>query len=216
MTPVKLVVVDDHTLFRRGLISLLNEMPEFTVIGEAWNGIAALPVIRETRPDLVLIDVNMPEMNGVETVKALRSDTETAELPILMLTISKNEEDLIGAISAGADGYLLKSAEPEELRKAILLVKDGMSVLSPQVTRPVLRSMQSGQHSTQEQGMSEREMEVLRCLAQGMTTTQTADELVISENTVKTHIRHIFEKLGASTRAEAVSKAIRLGMIRSR
>ncbi len=130
-----------------------------------------------------------------------------------MLTISKNEEDLFGAITAGADGYLLKNAEPEELRKAIILVSQGMAVLSPQITRDVLRAVNMDQVAASDGGLSIREMEVLECLAKGLTTAQTAAELFISENTVKTHVRHILEKLEASNRAEAVSKAAQMGLI---
>lgn len=210
MTKVRLVVVDDHALFRAGLISLLSEMPEFEVVGDADDGERALEVISQTKPDVVLLDVNMPGMGGVETVRKLR---KSIECRILMLTISKNEEDLFGAITAGADGYMLKNAEPEELRKSILLVYQGMSVLSPLVTRQVLRAVGTEPAHNQDMGLSSREMEVLDCLAQGMTTVQIAEGLFISENTVKTHVRHILEKLDASNRAEAVSKAIQLGVI---
>ena len=131
-----------------------------------------------------------------------------------MLTISKSEEDLLGAIAAGADGYLLKSAEPEELRRAIQLVHEGLSVLSPQVTRQVMRAVaQATWSARRDSGLSSREMEVLACLSQGKTTVQIAAELFISENTVKTHVRHILEKLEASNRAEAVSKAMQMGLI---
>ena len=227
MTRVRLVVVDDHALFRAGLISLLGEMPEFQVVGEAGDGESALQVVQRTQPDVLLLDVNMPGMGGVQVVQALRARQERplgkATTPaqhvappprILMLTISKNEDDLLGAITAGADGYLLKSAEPEELRRAILLVNQGLSVLSPQVTRRVLHAVMTGdQGRSSESGLSSREMEVLRCLAQGKTTAQIASELFISENTVKTHVRHILEKLTASNRAEAVSKATYMGLI---
>lgn len=210
MKRVRLVVVDDHALFRAGLISLLNEMPEFQVVGEAGNGLDALDVVRRTRPEIVLLDVNMPIMGGVETVRALK---KSEQCRILMLTISKSEEDLFGAISSGADGYLLKNAEPDELRKAVLSVAEGLSVLSPQVTRQVLKALNTDQGRTAESGLSSREMEVLECLAQGKTTIQISSELFISENTVKTHVRHILEKLEASNRAEAVSKAAQLGLI---
>jgi DNA-binding NarL/FixJ family response regulator len=153
----------------------------------------------------------MPVMGGVETVEALKPNED---LRILMLTISKHDEDLFGAIAAGADGYLLKSAEPEELRRAILLVSEGKSVLSPEVTRRVLQMVGSGKDVYSEVGLSEREKEVLDCLAKGMTSAQVASQLFISENTVKTHVRHILEKLEASNRAEAVSKAIQIGLIR--
>jgi two-component system nitrate/nitrite response regulator NarL len=214
MTRISLGVVDDHALFRAGLISLLNEIPEFQVVGEAGNGQAALEMVQKARPEVLLLDVNMPEMGGVEVVCALRTLPQASQPRILMLTISKSEEDLMGAIAAGADGYLLKSAEPEELRRSIQLVYEGFSVLSPQVTRQVLRAVAQGDLSrTAESGLSSREMEVLSCLAQGKTTAQIASELFISENTVKTHVRHILEKLEAANRAEAVSKATQMGLI---
>jgi DNA-binding NarL/FixJ family response regulator len=208
---VRLVVVDDHALFRAGLVSLLAQMPEFEVVGEAGNGHQALEVIQRTRPDIALIDVNMPEMGGVETVEALQK-VET--LRIVMLTISKHDDDLFGAIAAGAHGYLLKNSEPEELRRAILLVADGKSVLSPEVTGRVLKAVSNARGMPSEIGLSKREMEVLDCLAVGKTSAQIASDLFITENTVKTHVRHILEKLEAANRAEAVSRAIQMGLIR--
>ncbi len=214
MTKVRLGVVDDHALFRAGLISLLGEIAEFQVVGEAGDGPGALEMTRRMQPEVILLDVNMPGMSGVDVVRALRSAPSPLPPRIIMLTISKNEDDLLGAIAAGADGYLLKSAEPEELRKAILLVHQGLSVLSPQVTRQVLRAAMSGDPArAADTGLSLREMEVLACLSQGKTTAQIANELYISENTVKTHVRHILEKLEASNRAEAVSKATQMGLI---
>jgi DNA-binding NarL/FixJ family response regulator len=183
------------------------------VVGEAGDGREALEVIRKTDPDLLLLDVNMPDLDGVKTVQALRANPATAGLKIIMLTISKNEADLLGAISAGADGYLLKNAEPEELHRAILLVSQGMSVLSPQVTRQVFAAVTPEADRASDLGLSSREMDVLVRLARGKTSGQVAEELVISENTVKTHVRHILEKLEASNRAEAVSKAQQLGLI---
>ena len=213
MAKVRLVVVDDHALFRAGLISLLNEMPDFLVVGEAGEGKTALDVIQRLHPDVVLLDVNMPVMGGVDTVQAVRQWPEEDQPRILMLTISKNEADLFGAIEAGADGYLLKNAEPDELHKAIQRVQEGMSVLSPEVTRQVLLAVHSDAGRVSDAGLSEREMDVLQCLAHGMTTVQVSETLCISENTVKTHVRHILEKLQASNRAEAVSKAIQMGLI---
>lgn len=211
MDKIKVVVVDDHALFRAGLVSLLSQMPELTIVGEAGDGQEALLVVERTQPDVVLLDVNMPLMGGVETVKILRENT----LPrILMLTISKHDEDLFGAITAGADGYLLKNSEPEELRRAINLVSEGKSVLSPEVTSRVMKAVSGSQGIPAEIGLSQREMEVLDCLAQGKTSTKIASDLFITENTVKTHVRHILEKLEAANRAEAVSRAIQLGLIR--
>jgi DNA-binding NarL/FixJ family response regulator len=209
---VRIVVVDDHSLFRRGLISLLSEIPEFEVVGEASNGKDALKTIQEQEPDVVLLDVNMPVLDGVDTVEALRS--QKSKIKILMLTISQQEEDLFGAIAAGANGYLLKNTEPEELRRAILLTVNGQSILSPEVTGPVLKALNRPRDEvTRETALSDREIEVLQCLARGQTTIQIGSELFISENTVKTHIRHILDKLEASNRTEAVSKAQQMGLI---
>jgi len=208
---IRIVVVDDHGLFRAGLVSLLTTISEFEIVGEAGDGREALSVIDEKKPDVVLLDVNMPVMGGVEMVEAIQ---ENDPPKILMLTISKHDEDLFGAIAAGADGYLLKDAEPEELRRAINLVAEGKSVLSPEVTSRVLKAVSSSHGIPPDIALSKREMDVLKCLARGMTSSQIATELFISENTVKTHVRHILEKLEASNRAEAVSRAIQLGIIR--
>jgi DNA-binding NarL/FixJ family response regulator len=211
MKRISLVIVDDHALFRAGLIGLLNDMADFEVIGEAANGRDAIDLVRAKRPDVILLDVNMPGMNGVEVVEELKPRTECS---IIMLTISKHEDDLFGAINAGADGYLLKNAEPEELRRAILNVHEGKSVLSPEVTRQVMKIVSNMQGYLPDKGLSKRELEVLAQLSQGKTTASISDELFISENTVKTHIRHILEKLEAANRAEAVSKATQLGLIK--
>ena len=207
---IRIVVVDDHTLFRRGLVGLLAEMEGFQVIGEASNGKDALSVIAAQNPDIVLLDVNMPEMSGIETLTALRK--QGGDSPVLMLTISQHEEDLIGAIRAGANGYLLKNAEPETLRQTIKQVVAGNAVLAPEVTKQVFRLVRSGQFDPVNL-LTEREVEVLRFLSQGLTTAQTGSEMFISENTVKTHIRHILEKLDVSNRAEAVARATQLGLI---
>jgi DNA-binding NarL/FixJ family response regulator len=207
---VRVVVVDDHALFRAGLVGLLADMPEFQVVGEASNGEEAVLVVERTRPDVILMDVNMPVMNGLQAVERISKHTSAH---IIMLTISRQEDDLFTAIAAGADGYLLKNAEPEELRKAILNIVDGKSVLSPEVTRPVLKALVSASFPLNDKVLSKREIEVLDCLARGLTTTQIAAQLFVSENTIKTHIRHILEKLGASNRAEAVSKAGQMGLL---
>ena len=207
---VRIVVVDDHALFRRGLVGLLAEMDDFQVVGEAANGQDALGIIDMEKPDIVLLDVNMPEMSGVQTLAALRR--QGLDTLVLMLTISQHEDDLLGAIRAGASGYLLKNAEPETLRQTIKQVVAGKSVLAPEVTEQVFRLVRSGQLDSASL-LTEREVEVLRFLSHGLTTAQAGAEMFISENTVKTHIRHILEKLEVSNRAEAVAKATQLGLI---
>ena len=207
---IRIVVVDDHALFRRGLVGLLSEMENFSVVGEASNGEDALGIITEQVPDVVLLDINMPGISGIETLAALRRQGLKSQ--VLMLTISQQEEDLLGAIRAGAQGYLLKNAEPETLQTTIKQVMAGKSVLAPEVTGQVFRLVRSGQLGSSTV-LTEREVEVLSYLARGLTTSQTGTEMFISENTVKTHIRHILEKLEVSNRAEAVARASQLGLI---
>lgn len=211
MSRTRLVVVDDHALFRRGLISLLNEMPDFQVAGEASNGREALQVIEKVRPDFVLLDINMPLMNGIETLNQIRKLNPVPK--VLMLTISQNDEDLIAAIVAGADGYVLKNTEPEALRNTILQVVAGNSVLAPEVTAKVFHAVRRSQSDRSRGLLSDREVEVLGCLARGQTTAQIAAALYISENTVKTHIRHILEKMEVNNRAEAVARAAQMDLI---
>lgn len=210
-TRLRLVVVDDHALFRRGLVGLLKDMAEFEVVGEAEDGLQALDLIQKVKPDVVLLDVNMPRMDGIQVVQTLHSKRFNTR--ILMLTISQEDDDLLGAIQAGADGYLLKNTEPEDLRRSILRISQGQGVISPEVTATILKAASRRGLPENEGILSDREIEVMGCLVDGQTTMQIASNLFISENTVKTHIRHILEKLEASNRTEAVSKAIQLGII---
>lgn len=212
---LRLVVVDDHGLFRRGLVGLLDEMPEFQVVGQAGDGIQAAPLIEQLKPDIVLLDLNMPHMDGIATLRTLRD--RGCDVKILMLTISQDDADLLDAIRSGANGYLLKNTEPEELRKALVRIWQGHGALSPEVTAPILKAINRlGAEITGGVGLSDREVDVLNCLVDGFTTNQIAARLFISENTVKTHIRHIFEKLEVSNRAEAVGKALQMGVIKKR
>lgn len=211
MKRIRLFVVDDHILFRRGLIGLLSDMDEFEVVGDAGSGEEALRTAPKARPDIVLLDVNMPGLSGVETLRALREAGHT--MNALMLTVSQEEEDLVGAIMAGASGYLLKNAEPEMLRRTLLDVAAGKSALSPEITAQVFNVMRRAQSARSRDLVSGRELEVLRCLARGLTTSQIAAQLFISENTVKTHIRHVLEKMEVNNRAEAVAKALQAGLI---
>jgi DNA-binding NarL/FixJ family response regulator len=206
---IKVLVVDDHTLFRRGLVGLLGEQPDFFIVGEASNGETAVKLCQQERPQVVLMDVHMPGGGGVEAIAALK---QTANVRVLMLTISNKDKDLLGALVAGADGYLLKSAEPEELCYAIRQVAAGKGILSPEVTARVMRAAASQSHASTAL-LSQREVDVLQELARGATTTNIAATLFISENTVKTHIRRIFKKLGATNRTEAVAQAVSQGLL---
>jgi DNA-binding NarL/FixJ family response regulator len=206
----RVVVVDDHALFRAGLVSLLRQMDCFEVVGEAQNGVEAVDVVRDTIPDLVILDVNMPVMNGVGTVRVLRKMQVLAR--IVMLTISKNEADLMRAIQEGADGYLLKNAEPDQLKQALLQVMGDKSVISPDMVKTVFNAVRAIGADAGDL-LTEREKDVLTCLVQGMTTKEIGDNLVISKNTVKTHVRNIMKKLDASNRAEIVGIALKKGLI---
>ena len=211
MPKISLAVVDDHALFRRGLVSLLSDMGDLTVCAEAGNGKDALPLIEKSNPDIILMDVNMPVMDGVQALEAVRKTRKDQK--VIMLTISQNDDDLVRAISAGANGYILKNAEPEDLHNTIIEVMKGNSILSPEMTEKVFASLRSARQSRGQTILSDREVEVLNFMTKGLSTRQIAKSLFISENTVKTHIRHILEKLDANNRAQAVAKARELGII---
>lgn len=208
---ISIMVVDDHALFRRGLISLLDEMPEFLVVGEAANGQEAVENIQRLAPDLLLLDINMPVLDGIQALAAIRK--HLPEQKILMLTISQNDDDLIDAIVAGANGYLLKNTEPDSLRTTIQQVMAGHAVLAPEITSKVLQAVRRSKTDRGRNLLSDREIDVLKCLAHGQTTSQIASTLFISENTVKTHIRHILEKMEVNNRAEAVARASQMDLL---
>ncbi|MEJ5240654.1 MAG: response regulator transcription factor [Anaerolineales bacterium] len=208
--PISVFVVDDHSLFRRGLIALLREMPEFRVLGEAGEAETAFTHILQTRPQIVLLDVHMPSTSGLELLNWLRRAGFDGK--ILMLTVSQDEADVLKAIANGADGYLLKNIEPESLRQVLLDVVRGQAVLSSEVTRNVLDLVRR-KGTLRPSQLTSREMEVLQALCDGKSTAQIAAQLFLSENTVKTHIRHIFEKMGVRNRTEAVARAVESGWV---
>jgi DNA-binding NarL/FixJ family response regulator len=207
---IELLVVDDHILFRRGLIGLLGEQPDLRIVGEAGNGQDAIELGKQRQPDVILMDVHMPGMDGIKAVKELKKGTDAR---ILMLTISDKDEDLLNALAAGADGYLLKNTELDQLCQAIRQVHAGQGVLSPEITAQVMKAAALSQNRYVVSNLSQRECEVLVELAQGATTSEIATNLVISKNTVKTHIGRILKKLDVANRAEAVARASTLGLI---
>lgn len=202
---LKVVLADDHPIVRAGMKALL-EARGIRVVGEAANGRAALEIAKETRPDVVVMDLSMPEVDGFSSTKSI-----TAVLPktrVLVLTSFASESDAVRALEAGATGYLLKDAPGDEIVAALRDVAIGKSVLAPTVAAAVLTRVRGGTNA-----LTTRELEILSHVADGRTNKETAKALKISEATVKTHLLHAFEKLGVDDRTAAVTVAIQRGIL---
>ena len=210
---IRVLVADDQALFRRGLDVVLGAEKDIKVIAEAADGEAAIARAAELAPDVVLMDVRMPRVNGIEASRRIRELLPSTR--ILMLTISDEEDDLYEAVKAGANGYLLKEISVEEVPEAIRAVAQGQSLISPSMASKLLKEFNALTRKAEERhqypapALTARELEVLRLVARGMTNREIADELYISENTVKNHVRNILEKLHLHTRMEAVIYAVR-------
>jgi DNA-binding NarL/FixJ family response regulator len=210
---LKVLVVDDHALFRRGLQMVLKSEGDIEVVGEAADGNEAVEKAQESMPDVILMDVRMPHRSGIEATQQIKD--LLPHVKILMLTISDEEADLYEAIKAGASGYLLKEISIDEVADAIRSVFAGQSRLSPSMAAKLLQEFAAMSKRAAEARqlpaprLTDREMEVLRLVAQGLNNRDIAKELFISENTVKNHIRNILEKLHLHSRMEAVVYAVR-------
>ena len=225
MTPVRLLVVDDHPLFRRGLVALLEQDDRFVVLHEAADAGEALRCVFRDRPDLILLDNHLPGVRGVDAIAGFKE--VAPDVKILMLTVSENEQDLSAALKAGADGYLLKTINSEDLSESILKVLEGKSVVSPEMTTklvaafrgrvdtPEAGSSPEGEMASQVDGLemlSAREREILTQIARGASNKAIARELDIAETTVKIHVQHILRKLNLSSRVQAAVYAAGRGM----
>ena len=210
MASIRLLIVDNHTLFRQGLVSLLQSEPGYDVIGEASSGEDSLQIVPELTPDVILMDVKMPGIGGVEATRRLLETNP--EERILMLTVSEEEENLFAAIQAGALGYLLKNADASELLEAIHRIHTGEAMISPAMTFRLLQALKSGgiPAPLSELPLTSREQDVFQLLARGASNRQIAKTLMITENTVKTHVRNILEKLELHSRNEVAAYARRL------
>ena len=214
---LRVMVVDDHALFRRGLEMVLSDEPDIEIVGEASDGQEAIDRAQEVMPDIVLMDVRMPKRSGIEATAQIKD--LLPHVKILMLTISDEEADLYDAIKAGASGYLLKEIPIEEVADAIRSVWAGQSRISPSMASKLLTEFAAISKASDEgpkvptPRLTDREMEVLRLVAQGLNNRDIAKQLFISENTVKNHIRNILEKLHLHSRMEAVVYAVREKMI---
>jgi len=207
---IRVLVVDDHAIIRKGVRAVLDLVPDVDLVGEAENGAQAVKLEQELIPDVVLMDLMMPEMNGIECIKQIKAQRPKAR--ILVLTNFAGEEMIFPAIKAGAMGYHLKDSSPEALIDAIRQVNQGVAALHPSIAKKVLEEF----HNTEKQHLSEeplthRELEVLRLIAQGLENKEIAEQLVISDATVRTHVSNILGKLHLASRTQAALYALREG-----
>lgn len=209
---IRILIADDHPVVREGLAGMIGTQPDLQVVGEAGNGVEAIRQAAALQPDLILMDLQMPTMDGAVAIRQILQDNPRAR--VLVLTAFDTDERILHAVEAGAQGYLLKGAPRDDLFRAIRVVADGGSLLQPSVAAKLLtRVGQMLKHDDAEQ-LTDREREVLDLLAKGFRNKEIAERLFISERTVKFHVGIIFQKLAVSNRAEAVSKAIQSGLVK--
>jgi len=218
MERIKILVVDDHALVRRGVVEVLAEEEALEVVGEATNGAEGVEMARALSPDVVIMDLQMPVLGGLEATSALR--TEMPDAHVVVLTVSESEADLFSAMRCGARGYILKNASGDELIRAVQHIAEGGVIVSPTMATKLLGELAQvpGAGSQPEaaiEGLSPRETEVLQLVAQGDSNNEIAGTLIISENTVKTHLRNIMNKLHLANRSRAAAYAVRAGLNRS-
>lgn len=204
---IRLLIVDDHPVVRGGLIGLFAGDGEFEVIGEAGTGRQAVTLARALQPDVILMDLRMPELDGVAAIAQLTDAGVRSR--VLVLTTYDTDSDVLSAIEAGATGYLLKDAPPDELFRAVRAAARGEAVLSPSVATRVVGQVRA----PAQEPISQRELEVLELVARGASNREAAAQLFISEATVKTHLMHIYAKLGVSDRAAAVAEGFNRGLL---
>ncbi len=215
MEPLRILLVDDHLLFRKGLIRLLDVQPDFDVVGEAADGLEALEKARDLRPDLVLMDIRMPNCDGLEATRRLKA--QMPDVKVVMLTVSDDEQDLIAAVKVGADGYLLKDLQPEELFDQLRRAGEDEAPLSRGMTGKLFNQLARRTRPVPQPKaaavLSERECDVLALVVEGFTNRRIGDELGIAHNTVKNHLRSIYAKLDVNNRTEAAAYAVGQGLV---
>lgn len=208
---IRVLIADDHLIVRKGIRALLATEPGFAVVGEAGNGAEAVEAVGRLAPDVVLMDVMMPEMDGIEAIRRIQAGPHPAR--ILVLTSFVADEKVFPAIKAGALGYLLKDSSPEDLTRAIRQVARGESSLHPAIARKVLQELaRPAERPASGEGLTDREVAVLQRIARGMSNQEIARELVISEATVRTHVSSILSKLHLASRTQAALYALREGI----
>ncbi|MBE5104823.1 response regulator transcription factor [Bacillus thuringiensis] len=209
---IKLLLVEDHHIVRRGLVFFLKTREEFEIIGEAENGEEALCFVQKEKPDVVLMDVSMPKMDGIEATKRIKQYDET--IKILMLSSFSEQDYVLPALEAGADGYQLKEVQPEQLVASIIAVHQGNANFHPKVTPALIgRSAEKKEKENPFSMLTKREQEVLREIAKGRSNKEIAVELYITEQTVKTHVSNVLAKLEVDDRTQAALYAVKHGAI---
>lgn len=216
MQTIKVLIADDHTLFRRGLKRILADYDDLDIIGEAADGEEAIALAERLQPDIVLMDVGMPAMSGPEATRHIRETCPQTQ--VLMLTVSDTDDDLFASIQAGARGYLLKNAQTTELIEGIRRVHAGEAVIAPAMAVRLLKEFdamaQQAPKESHPDALTNREIDVLRLVAQGLGNKEIATELNLSIHTVKTHLRNILDKLHLRSRAHAAAYAVQAGLVR--
>lgn len=207
MNTIKLVIADDHLMVREGLKQILEYQGDIEVIGQADDGIQCLELIKKLQPDVVLLDINMPNMNGIQTLQILRQNMNKTK--VLILTIHNEIEYLLKAVEIGVNGYVMKDSESSVLKKAIFAVYEGETYIEPSLTPLMKEKLDKLNQQSEEDLLTRREIEVLRLLAEGLFNKEIAYKLSISEKTVKNHVSNIFKKIGVSDRTQAAVYAIK-------
>ncbi len=218
-SPIKVFIAEDQEIARIGLMTMLSRMPAVEVVGSANNGQDAHRQCLSIKPDVVIMDLSMPVMNGVDATELIRKDLP--ETRVVIMTTHDRDEDVFGALGAGADGYCLKTATGEQLLAAIKTVADGGAWLDPAIANRVLRASTTGASSSAKKDgsandmakLTERELEVLKLLVDGLNNQEMASHLFLSLETIKSHMRHIMEKLAVSDRTQAAVRAVRQGLV---
>jgi len=212
-SPIRVLIVDDHAIVRKGTGALLSEIEGITVVGEASNGEEAIEQVSALQPDVILMDLMMPRMDGIEAICLILAQQPQAR--ILALTSFTSDEKILAAIKAGALGYFLKDGDPDDLVKAIRQIHRGEPALPPHIARRVMLSLsQPSSAAPPAETLTERELEVLRLVAQGNSNTEIAAQLTVTEVTVRTHVSHILKKLNLSNRVQATLYALKEGLVK--
>lgn len=207
--PISLLLIDDHPLIRKGIIQLLDLHDGIELAGEADGGAKGIELIEQSQPDMVLLDLNMSEMDGLTTLKKIKK--QWPSIRVVILTVSDNPQNIIQAFRNKADGYLLKNSNPEQIVDQLIQVMQGVTIVSPEVSK-ILAESRTDQNDLPQLNLTPREMEVLRLIADGKSNQEVGDRLGISVWTAKVHAKHILKKLGFSTRNELIVWAIREGI----